>query len=71
MMGGFGGGGMLLWLVAIVALVWWLTQTATSRTAGAPRKTEPERTPKATLDDRLARGEITIEQYRSLRKEIE
>jgi uncharacterized membrane protein len=70
MMGGFGGAGMLLWIVLIVAVIWRFTQAA-SRKAEPTRPAGLEHTPKAILDERLARGEITAEQYRSLRKEIE
>ena len=38
MMGGFGGIGMVLWIVVLVAVVWWITQTATGqKTQEGPR----------------------------------
>jgi len=73
MMGGFGFGGigMLLWIVVIVAAVYWITQTVTGqRVREAPPLKADARTPREVLDDRLARGEITIEQYHDLRKAL-
>lgn len=64
-MGGFGGIGMLVWVGVIVAAIWWIAQAATSQ------KAQPTRTARATLDERLARGEITVEQYRELRKAVD
>ncbi len=69
MMGGFGGAGMLLWIVLIVALIWWLTQGATNQRAAGQKS--QARTPRELLDERLARGEITVEQHRELRKALE
>lgn len=65
MMGGFGGIGMVLWIVVLVAVVWWITQTATGQ------KTQVTRGAREVLDERLAGGEITIEQHRELRKALE
>lgn len=67
MMGGFGGIGMLLWVVLIVGVIWWVAQTATNQKANASKT----KTSREILDERLARGEITVEQYRELRKALE
>lgn len=70
MMGGFGLG-MLVWVAVVVAVVWALVQAAAQRqqpqTPAAPSAT----TPRGLLDARLARGEISVEEYRELRKAIE
>ena len=65
MMGGFGIG-MLLWVALIVFVVWWIAQSATDQRTQHTTKTSRE-----VLDERLARGEITIDQYRELRKALE
>ena len=65
MMGGFGIG-MLLWVALIVFVVWWIAQ---STTGGQTQRTT--KTSREVLDERLARGEITIDQYRELRKALE
>jgi len=73
MMGGFGGIGMVLWIVVLVAVVWWIAQTATGQKTqdGAQVRPQVTRGAREVLDDRLAGGEITIEQHRELRKALE
>jgi len=71
MMGGFGGIGMLLWIVVIVAAIWWITQAATSQRNQSGPPTRASGTLREVLDERLARGEITLEQHRELRKALE
>ena len=70
MMGGFGGIGMLVWLGVIVAAIWWITQAASQKAPSAP-SAGTSSTPRELLDARLARGEITVEQYRELRQALE
>lgn len=70
MMGGFGGIGMVLWIVVIVAAIWWIAQAATNQRASSPRAPEAQ-TPRNVLDERLARGEVTVEQHRELKKALE
>ncbi len=62
MMGGFGGLGMLLW-VALLAT----SQKSQSATGSA----RPSEQPRELLNARLARGEITLDQYREMRKALE
>jgi len=73
MMGGFGGIGMVLWIVVLVAVVWWITQTATGQKTqeGAQARPQVTRGAREVLDERLAGGEITIEQHGELRKALE
>lgn len=71
MMGGFGGIGMLLWVGLIVAVIWWIAQAATSQKPQSTPTAPAARAPRDVLDERLARGEINVEQYRELRKALE
>ena len=63
----------ILWTVIILALIAgaiaWLISALTSRSAGAPGVTS-EGSAREILDRRLAKGELTLEQYRELRDEI-
>jgi uncharacterized membrane protein len=72
MMGGFGLGGigMLLWVVVVVAAIWWIAQ-ATTRQQGTGPKVPESKTARELLDERLARGDVTVEQYRELKKALE
>lgn len=74
MMGGFGMGGlgslgMLLWIGLIVAAIWWITQAANQKVTS--HKAPVSKAPRELLDERLARGEATVEQYRELRKALD
>lgn len=71
MMGGFGGIGMLLWIGVIVAAIWWIAQAATSQRNQLGPPARASGTLREVLDERLARGEITLEQHRELRKALE
>lgn len=54
-------GWWIFWIVVIVAVVYWIRQ----QNAGKPRET-----PEEILKKRLARGEITVEEYEELRKHL-
>jgi len=64
MMGGFGFGGfgMILWIVVLGLVVWAVVSAATRR-----ESREATDSARAVLDGRLARGELTIEEYEKLR----
>ena len=65
MMWGYGmWWGGLIWLILIAAILW--TLLATNRQARPNRATAIE-----ILEERLARGEIDAETYRSTRTELE
>lgn len=68
MMGGFGlmGAGGLLWIVLLGLVVWAVV--AATRQIGSKASTGSAR---ATLDERLARGELSIDEYRKLRNALE
>jgi uncharacterized membrane protein len=63
----------ILWTVIILALIAgaiaWLISALTSRSAGALGVTS-EGSAREILDRRLAKGELTLEQYRELRDEL-
>lgn len=61
---GVGGwaGTAAVWIVVIAVAVWALTRLFPARPAGSAR---------ATLDARLARGEIDAETYRLIRDELD
>lgn len=65
---GFGGGFMILWwiviIVAVVALVKWLSTSGTAAT-GIQKKTALE-----VLNERYARGEIDDEEYKRRKREL-
>ncbi len=66
MMGGFGmAGGGILWLVVIGLAIWAIVRVG-SRGGSSP--VQPSA--REVLDARLARGEITIDEYRKLRAEL-
>jgi putative membrane protein len=51
-----------LWLVAVVAVVWLLARRSRQRCGGDR--------PKAILAERLARGEISVEEFRERLEEL-
>ena len=56
---------VLVW-VGILALILW-----TLRVQTGPRTPPADGDPREVLDRRLARGELDVAQYRSLREELE
>lgn len=68
MMGfGMGGAGMILWVI-LVGVVIWAVVRATGNRPETPRAGESAR---AILDARLARGEISVEEYKKLREALD
>ncbi len=67
-------GGMLLWPLLIIGLVWWFVQSQRDRDdstqqSHASAATRPDA--RALLDERYARGVIDAEQYREHRADLE
>jgi len=62
-----GLGGMWLWMILGLVALWALVACAIRWTIG-PRSHAPELDPIKLLDARLARGEITTEEYRRVRE---
>lgn len=67
MMGGFGamGVGGLVW-VLLLGLVVWAIIAASNRTGSATWTGSAQ----AILDERLARGELSVEEYRKLHEAL-
>ena len=68
-MGGWGGGWMWLWGVAMMALsvvliVWLVRATAGSGVGSTPPRHDPGDRAREILAERYARGELTTEEYR-------
>ena len=71
MMGGYGGFGMLIWvviLIAIVLLVVWLVRTQAS--AGMHQLPPRRSSGLEVLEERYARGEINRDEYLQKKKDI-
>ncbi|MFV1991138.1 MAG: SHOCT domain-containing protein [Acidimicrobiales bacterium] len=75
-MGGWGGGWMWLWGVAMmvlfVVLIVWLIRGAT-QSSGLGGNSPQAQSPRARdiLDERYAKGEMTTEEYRERSSELE
>ncbi len=74
---GYGYGGMgyglgflwqIAWLILIVALVYFLISSLSGKNKDSDKK---ENRALKILEERFARGEISFEEYRRMRKELE
>lgn len=66
MMGGFGmGGAGILWVILLGVAIWAIV-SATNKT---PTRS-PTGSARDVLDARLARGELSVEEYRKLRETL-
>jgi uncharacterized membrane protein len=65
----------ILWTVIILVLIAgaiaWFTSTLTSRVSSPADGAEDEAPAREILDRRLAKGELTVEQYNQLREAID
>jgi len=67
---GFGGGFMwIIWILFIVAVIWIIRSAASSGSSNPPPATRESAL--EILKARYARGEITAEEYKRMRQEIE
>ncbi len=67
MMGGFGmGGGAILWIILLGVVVWAIVNATTNRSGARPSAGSA----RETLDARLARGELTVDEYKKLRETL-
>jgi uncharacterized membrane protein len=74
MMGGGGamfGFGMLFWIVILGVIVWAVVQATTRSSQSTPTRPSSAQSTKEILDARLARGEISVEEYKKLRETLE
>lgn len=62
-------GGMWIWMVLGLAALWLLVWFGVRSVVG-PRTQPPNPTALQALDQRLARGEITTEEYRQVREAL-
>ena len=63
----FGMGMMLFWIVVIGLVVWAIIRLTTSKT----ERLDTGETPTRILEKRLARGEITTEQFEELQESLQ
>jgi putative membrane protein len=63
-------GNLILW-VGLALLVVWAVRAFAGRTPLAPVAAPPLLTPRQILDERLARGEVTVEEYEKTRKVLD
>lgn len=74
MMGGGGGMfgfGMLIWIVIIGVIVWAVVQATSRNSQGAGSRPASSQAAREILDARLARGEVSVEEYKKLRETLE
>lgn len=64
-----GSSAMWLWMILGLAALWVLVACAIRCTIG-PRRSKTDSDPIKVLDARLARGEITSEEYRRVRDHL-
>ena len=74
-MNGWGGSMMILWTIVWVALlglaVWAVAQWGRGGRTTDDRPLSPPQTARDILDERLARGEIDVDEYQRLRDALE
>lgn len=75
MMGGGGGAmfgfGMLLWIVILGLIIWAVVQATNRSAQHGPTHPSSTQSTKEILDARLARGEISVDEYKKLRETID
>ena len=74
-MNGWGGGWMWLWGVAMmtlfVVLIVWLIRAAGTDSTGVPARRDPTDRAREILGERLAKGELSPEEYRERVSELQ
>lgn len=70
-MGGWGGGWMWLWGVAMFVVFVVLVVVLVRSIAGQPERTDPADRARAILSERYARGELSTEEYRERLNELQ
>lgn len=67
----FGGLGMLTFWVLILGLVFWIIRSFTGGSEGSnPQSSRTWRTPLEILQGRYASGEISREEYETMRRDL-
>ena len=67
--GGFGFGMILFWVVIIVGIVWLVKSL--SGNAQAPKWMQGGANAREILDERYARGEITRDEYETMKQDLQ
>ncbi len=70
MMGGGGmfGFGMIIWVAILVVIVWAVVRAiGQGQSAPSLRSSTSSGSARAILDERLAKGELSVEEYKKLR----
>jgi putative membrane protein len=63
--------GTVLFWIGLIVLIIWAVRTFANRQPVAPPTAPKPLTPREILDERLARGEITVEVYEANRATLE
>ena len=68
-----GGAEMMMGFEILIlgVIVWMVVQAMSRGSVGAGTRLAPHQSAKETLDARLARGEVGVEEYRKLRETLE
>lgn len=71
--GGVGmfGFGMIIWIVILGAVVWAVVQATSRNARAAGARPSSGQAARDVLDARLARGEVSVEEYKKLRETLE
>lgn len=65
------GFGMLIWIVILGVIVWAVVRATSWNSPSAGTRSAASQSTREILDARLARGEVTVEEYKKLRETIE
>jgi putative membrane protein len=71
MMMGFGGLGMILFWVVVIAGIVWLVMAMGGSNLQLPKPSENGQSAREVLDQRYARGEIDREEYEIMKKDLQ
>lgn len=71
MMGGYGGFGMIIWIVILIAIVLLIAWLVRSQTSSGMHHSAPRRSSGLdVLEERYARGDINRDEYLQKKKDI-
>ncbi|NQU30288.1 MAG: SHOCT domain-containing protein [Anaerolineae bacterium] len=68
---GFGGLGMILFWVVVIAGIIWLVMALGGSNLQLPKQSKNGQSAREILDQRYARGEIDREEYESMKKDLQ
>lgn len=67
---GFGGLGMILFWVVVIAGIIWLVMALGGSNLKLPKQSENGQSAREILDQRYARGEIDREEYETMKQDL-